>query len=448
MKDKQIQTETSESRVEMEQDSHQGPLWTRRHLLKGGMLAGATSLIPSLAQGTEKIITPLEIPTWTKQQGMPTGTLRYGLPSSYEKHVVRTISESAQPSRGYTPLQELHSIITPNGLFFQRNHAGIPDIDPHQHRLVIHGMVEKATMFTMEDILRLPAVSKFYFLECAGNTQKEWEIPEKEGRTVQDTHGLLSCCQWTGVPLSTLLHKVGIKNKAAWILAEGADGAAMTRSIPVDPDNLDQNDCLIVYAQNGERLRPEQGYPIRLLVPGCEGNMNIKWLRRLEVSDQPFMTREETSKYTDLITGTGTIVDGKARQFTFTMEVKSVITSPSGGQQLDGSGYYEIRGIAWSGRGRIKQVEVSVDGGKNWREARLDGPILPKCFTFFRCGWHRRENGQPVILMSRARDESGWQQPTLSELVKELGVNSVYHNNAIYGWLVKSTGEVTNVVRT
>ena len=277
-----------------------------------------------------------------------------------------------------TPLQDLHGIITPNGLHFERHHAGVPAVDPDQHRLIVHGLVDRPLIFTMDDIVRFPSKSHIYFLECSGNG---FWTGATANSTVQHTHGLLSCCEWTGVRLSTVLAEAGLKPGTAWMLAEGADAAAMSRSVPVSKA-LD--DALLVYAQNGERLRPEQGYPLRLFLPGYEGNMNVKWLRRLKLGDQPFETREETSKYTDLMP------NGTARQYTFVMEAKSVITFPSGGQVLRERGFHEISGIAWSGRGRIRRVEVSIDGGDSWREAGLQEPILSKCLTLpdvLELGW-------------------------------------------------------------
>lgn len=288
-------------------------------------------------------------------QGQPVNKHPYGVPSPFEKGVVRELTGDTPTnlsSWGFTPLQDLQGTITPNGLVYERDHAGVPAIDPREHRLMVHGMVENPRVFSMEDLKRFPAVSRIHFLECSGNTYMEWQAPT--GKSAQETHGLVSCCEWTGVPVSLILNELGLKSGAKWVLAEGADAAALDRSVPLWKM---MDDALLVYAQNGEMLRPEQGYPLRLLLPGFEGNMNVKWLRRLEVGDSPWMSREETSKYTDLMP------DGKARMFTFMMEAKSVITFPSAGQHLSTRGPYEIRGIAWSGRGRVKRVDVSVDGG-------------------------------------------------------------------------------------
>jgi sulfane dehydrogenase subunit SoxC len=279
--------------------------------------------------------------------------------------------------------------------------------------------------------MRFPAVSRLHFLECSGNSLTEYTKPKP---SVQTTHGLLSCCEWTGVPLATILEEVGVKRGAAWILAEGADAAALTRSIPLGKA-LD--DALLVYAQNGERLRPEQGYPLRLLLPGYEGNMNVKWLRRLEVGPAPWYSREETSKYTDLMP------DGKARKFTFVMETKSVVTRPAGGGKgLKEPGVYEISGLAWSGYGRISRVDVTTAGGRNWRTAELDPPVLSKCLTRFRLPWNW--DGGPAMLASRAIDETGYVQPTREQLLAARGQNYVYHYNAIQAWRIAEGGEVSN----
>ena len=298
-------------------------------------------------------------------------------------------------------------------------------------------MVNGARKYTMADLKRFPSVSRFHFIECYGNGLTEWRKPTL--KTVQGTHGLTSTTEWTGVPLSTILREVGVQDGAAWILAEGSDAAVMTRSVPLDKA---WDDAMLVYAQNGEAIRPEQGYPLRLLLPGFEGNTHIKWLRRLEISDKPFMTREETSKYTDLLDG------GKARQFSFTMEAKSVITFPSGEMKLPGAGFYEISGLAWTGKGRVKRVEVSVDGGVSWQLAELQTPVLPICHTRFRFPWHW--DGKPTVIQSRCQDETGYVQPTIKDLVGVRGLDggkygSIYHLNAIQSWAVAADGGVSNV---
>jgi sulfane dehydrogenase subunit SoxC len=331
-----------------------------------------------------------------------------------------------------TPLQDLHGIITPSSLHFERHHNGVPTIDPARHRLLVHGLVERPLMLTMSDLERLPSCSRIAFLECSGNTWDGWR--DAQDVTVQDTHGLTSTSEWTGVKLSLLLEAVGVRREATWMLAEGSDAAGLDRSVPLTDEVL--NEAMLCYGQNGEALRPEQGYPLRLFLPGFEGNINVKWLRRLKLGPAPFMTRWETAKYTDLLP------DGKAYQFTLVMEAKSVITHPSGRQAIQ-PGIHEISGLAWSGRGRVARVEVSVDGGRAWQAATLQEPVLTKCHTRFRFPW--RWNGKEAILQSRCVDETGYVQPTRQDLVKVRGQNSVYHYNAIQSWKVESDGRVRNI---
>jgi len=325
----------------------------------------------------------------------------------------------------------MHGIITPSSLHFERHHNGVPDIDPAGHRLLIHGLVTRPLVFTVKDLKRLPSVSRLAFIECAGNTRDGWG--EANDTTVQQTHGLTSTSEWTGVKLATLLDAVGMKREATWMLAEGRDAAALDRSVPLTDHVLDE--ALICYGQNGEALRPEQGYPLRLLIPGYEGNINIKWLRRLKLGSTPFMTRWETSKYTDLMP------DGTALQFTLVMEAKSVITHPSGRQQID-KGFNEIRGLAWSGRGRITEVEISVNGGGRWQRAQLQEPALPHCHTAFRFPW--RWNGEEAIVQSRCVDDSGFVQPTREALIAARGTHSSYHYNGIQCWHIDRDGRVRN----
>jgi len=398
----------------------------------GALMMSERARAADLASGRANL--PPNVPAWTRSQGSGFLNPPYGLPSKYESGVVRVLPASPGPFplATRTPLQSLHGIITPNGLVFERHHAGVPDINPDDHRLMLHGLVERPLLLSMADLVRFPSVSRIYFLECSGNSSAE--LKRTANGTAQEIHGLLSCCEWTGVLLSTVLQEAGLKPEAKWLLAEGADGAAMTRSIPVSKA-LD--DAILVYAQNGEMLRPEQGYPLRLLLPGFEGNMNIKWLRRLKAGTEPFQTREETGAYTDLLT------DGSALQFTFHMEAKSLITFPSGGQALKARGFYEISGLAWSGRGKIRKVEVSIDGGKTWREAALQEPVLSKALTRFRLPW--RWDGGPAVLASRAIDEAGNVQPLLNDILGTRGANSLYHNNAIQFWSVAANGEVKNV---
>ena len=376
---------------------------------------------------------PPAVPRWMKSPGRPLSP--YGSPSRFESGVVRTptrLTPTELSSWNFTPLQDLHGIITPSGLHFERLHAGVPDIDPNQHRLVVEGMVKRPLVLSMDDILRYPSVSRMHFLECSGNTLTEWVKPV--GKTVQSTHGLLSCSEWTGVPVAAILDAVGVDPKAAWAYAEGADAAAMARSIPVGKL---WEDALLAYAQNGEMLRPSQGYPLRLLLPGYEGNTHIKWIRRLKFGPAPFETYEETAYYTELMK------DGRARQFNFIMEAKSVITSPSGEMKLAGPGYHQISGLAWSGSGRVARVDVSTDGGRSWRPAQLQQPVQSRCLTRFRMDWNW--DGSPAVLQSRCVDETGYVQPTIAQLVAARGTTSVYHMNGIQSWGVGRDGEVRNV---
>ena len=377
-------------------------------------------------------------PPWMKQQGAPVTEHPYGVPSPYERTVARRPRERLLfPTVGssLTPLQELDGIITPNGLHYIRSHAGTPAIDPGQHRLLIHGMVARPLMLRMDDLVRFPSVSRLHFLECAGNTALYRASAVNPDWTVQDTHGLLSCAEWTGVRLADVLAEVGVQPGAKWVLAEGADAATLTRSIPIEKA---MDDAILAYSQNGERLRPEQGYPLRLFLPGYEGNTSVKWLHRLKLGDRPFNTREDTARYT------GLMPDGKAVQFNFVMDVKSVITRPSPGKGPRAPGFQEITGLAWSGRGRVTRVEVSVDNGATWRDATLQEPVLSKCLTRFRMPWNW--DGRPMALQSRATDETGAVQPTRAALVAERGPNFIYRYNAITTWRLKNNAEVSIVV--
>ena len=414
---------------------------TRRGLIGAGLGVAASAVSMgrafSAAETESDPNLPPAVPQWQKQPGAPVMTPPYGLPSPHEARVVRRPRPGAPSPTNLaalsnTPLQDLNGIVTPNGLHYERHHAGVPDIDPEQHRLIIHGLVDRPMIFTMEDLARFPQVSRFHFLECSGNSSPTWTAPKPE-LTVQDTHGLLSCAEWTGVPLATVLAEAGVRPEAKWMLAEGADAAAMTRSIPIEKA-LD--DALLAYSQNGERLRPEQGYPLRLFLPGYEGNMSVKWLRRLKLGAAPFETREETSKYTMVMP------DHTIRQFNFVMEAKSVITFPSSGHKLKEPGFCEISGLAWSGAGKVARVEVSTDDGSTWRDAALQQPVLTKCLTRFRLPW--RWDGGEAVLASRVTDDSGYVQPSREALLKVRDVRSYYHNNAIQSWRVASSGAVTN----
>ena len=408
----------------------------RRGFIRNSLLGGLAALSAGRLGTAEASTTALQVPDWSHQLGPGVGTEPYGKPSVFEKHVIRRFLPWIRPVReasiSFSPLQDLHGIITPNGLFFERHHAGVPRIDPAEHVLVIHGMVNKPLKFSVEDLMRYPSVSRIHFIECAGNGAMEQR--GALNNALQFTHGMLSSAEWTGVPLKLLLNEVGVRKGGKWLLAEGADAAAMARSFPMDKA-LD--DAIIAYAQNGERLRPEQGYPLRLLLPGWEGVANVKWLRRLEVGERPWEMREETSTYTDLLPS------GKARQFTFIQEAKSVITSPCPERPMPGKGRFVVEGLAWSGEGKVKRVDVSFDGGRNWQQARIKGPVLNKSLTRFEFDWDW--NGKQALLQSRVIDETGYVQPSLKQLRAVRGTNSMYHNNAIQTWMVHPSGEVENV---
>jgi sulfane dehydrogenase subunit SoxC len=406
-----------------------GLLHRRAFLLGGAAAAGAGSLAFMTARAA-----PPEVPPWMRVPG--SGMSTYGNRSRFEERVQRTVQSmpgTVGSGGSRTPLEHLEGIITPSSLHFERHHNGVPDIDPDEHKLLIHGLVERPLIFDVATLARYPLVSRIRFLECSGNSGA-LNSPEPPQQTVGGLHGLVSCSDWTGVPLSMLLDEAGLRPEAAWILAEGADAAAMSRSVPLDKV---MDDTLIAIYQNGERLRPEQGYPMRLFLPGWEGNANVKWLRRIKVTAEPTMTKDETSKYSD------TYPDGHSTLFTFEMGTKSVITSPSGSQAMLGAGLYQISGLAWSGAGRIRRVEVSADGGRSWGQAELSEPVLAKALTRFRMPW--RWNGGPAVLQSRAIDERGAVQPTRAALLAERGANYRYHYHAIQSWRVSEAGEVSNV---
>ncbi len=342
----------------------------------------------------------------------------------------RLVQRPVVDGSSVTPLQDLDGIVTPSDLHFERHHGGVPDLDPAAYTLLIHGMVERPTVFTLDDLQRFPRSSRLHFLECSGNGASSFRGMRPD-RTPQQIDGLTSTSEWTGVPLEAVFREVGVLPEARWFLAESADAVLYSRSIPVEKA---WDDALIAWGQNGEPLRPEQGYPARLFLPGWEGSTSVKWLRRIELSDRPFMTRDETSKYTD------PTKNGVARQFSFLMDVKSIITSPAFPAVLPGPGWYEIHGIAWSGRGRVRGVEISTDGGTTWSPARLEEPVLPKCHTRFRHGW--QWDGRESLLMSRATDESGAVQPTLAALRDARGPGTSYHIHHIRAWKVESNGRV------
>ncbi len=358
----------------------------------------------------------------------------YGERSPFERSM-RETGVMKLPGTGVslTPLQDLHGIITPSSLHFESHHAGVPSIDPERHELLVHGLTERALAFGLADLKRFPSVSRIHFIECSGNSGREHA--GDPGEDPQQSHGQISCSEWTGVRLSTVLNEAGLSPGARWVIAEGVDACRLARSLPLDKA-LD--DVLVAYGQNGEALRPEQGYPLRLVVPGWEGSVSVKWLGRLHVVDRPYMTQHDTT-YSDLMP------DGKARQFTFVMEAKSVITRPAGRQRLGSQGFCEIVGLAWSGRGRVRRVEVSTDGGATWKEAALQDPVLPMAFTRFTLPWVW--DGAEAILQSRCTDETGYVQPTREQLVTVRGVNATDHHNGIKAWHVGADGRVTAVPR-
>jgi len=406
-----------------------GGLLDRRLFLRQGLAFGSLAFVAQKATASE-----FERPAWMLKPGAPFSN--YGSPSPLEKEAIRWVSANpALPGNGvsWTPLHKLAGTITPSGLHFERHHNGVPQIDPNQHRLLIHGLVKNPIFLDMDKLLRYPMVSRFSFIECGGNSNTGWH-EEPTQAAAGNLHGLVSNSEWTGVPLSIVLEEAGLQPQARWLVAEGADAAAMEVSIPVEKA-LD--DVILAIYQNGEHIRPENGYPLRLLVPGYEGVTNVKWLRRLEATEQPAMARNETAKYTELQP------DGKARQFTFVMEAKSLITHPSPGYRLQRAGLYQISGLAWSGRGKINKVEVSADGGKSWAEAELQEPVLAKAFTRFRIPW--RWNGGETVLISRAIDETGAVQPERAKLVAERGRNGYFHYNAQVAWAVSTDGSLKHV---
>jgi sulfane dehydrogenase subunit SoxC len=413
------------------------PTGRRTFLARGMGIAGAAAtggLTATTTQAAEGA--PPGVPKWMLTPGTP--MRGYGQPSKFEEPVKRFVAQPYGPvapgvGPSFTPLESLNGTITPSGLHFERHHNGVPDINPAEHRLLIHGMVRRPLVFTMEALARYPLTSRVCFIECAGNSGRN-TAPKPPQASCGAIHGLISCAEWTGVPLATLLDEAGIDARASWLLAEGADAAAMSRSVPLEKA-LD--DAMIGLYQNGERLRPEQGYPARLLLPGWEGNMNVKWLRRIKVTDGPTHTKDETSKYSELMP------DGKARQFTFEMGVKSVITQPAGGLRMQGHGAYEISGIAWSGAGKIRKVEVSDDGGISWRDALLQEPVFSRSVTRFRLPW--RWNGERALLQSRATDEKVGVQPARAAWLAQYAPGQRYHNNMIQTWAIEVDGSIANV---
>ena len=403
---------------------------SRRDLLTGaaGVLGGVVLAgLPLPLDGQQAApARPVVPPDATKLQGAPTSPL--GARSAFEAPSRAPYGETVGSS--LTPLQDLTGNITPSDLHFERHHAGIPALDPDRHTLTIHGLVKRPLTFTVDELKRFPQVVRTYFIECAGNGRGAYRDP-KPDMTPQKVAGMVSTSEWTGVPLATLFREAGVKPEAKWFLAEGGDACLLTRSVPIEKA---WDDAMIVWAQNGEPLRPAQGYPLRLLLPGWEGNICVKWIRRLELGTQPWMTRWETSKYTD------PLPNGTARIFTFEMDAKSIITSPAHPDTIKERGWRPVNGLAWSGRGRITRVEISTDGGTTWHDAELLGTAFPKSTVRFQYMWEWA--GRASVLLSRATDDAGFVQPTRTALVAERGLGTDYHFNQIVGWKVEKSGRV------
>lgn len=394
-----------------------GPAISRRQLVAG---VASAVIVGDRASAAQQQVPSSDVVDTTKQQGRTISTL--GGRSPYENPRRNLFTTSSG-----TPHESLHGVITPSDLHFERHHAGIPDIDPASYSLLIHGMVDRPTVLTLDDLKRMPSSTAIYFIECAGNYRTNAPEDTPPARVAP----LTSTSEWTGVPLSIVFREVGIQQGATWFLAEGQDGAVMARSIPIEKAF---EDAMLAYGQNGEALRPEQGYPLRLLNPGWEGNSSVKWLRRIEVSDGPFMTREETSKYTE------PIGDGRNRQFSFVMDARSLITYPGYPNTVE-PGWIEIRGIAWSGRGRIARVEISLDDRQTWVEADLQTPVLPKAHTRFRYLWNWE--GNETAIWSRAVDETGYVQPSQEEWIRaRTTASGPYHRNPTTGWRIREDGTV------
>ena len=406
-------------------------LLDRRHFLTRSFQSVA-ALSGVLGATRADAATPHE--PWMHAPGAPFSN--YGHPSNHEAHLIRWISAASDlPQNGisWTPLQDLDGIITPSGLHFERHHNGVPQIDPKQHALIVHGACKQPLKFDRASLLRYPRHSQILFIECGGNSNAGWN-PKPIQTPVGYFHGLVSCSEWTGVPLRILLDEAEIDPNAQWLIAEGADAFGMTISLPLAKARLD---CMIGLFQNGEPLRPEQGYPMRLIVPGWEGVTHVKWLRTLQIATAPVMARNETSRYTELQP------NGKARMFTWIMDAKSLITSPAVGMRLPGPGFYEISGLAWTGRGKVAKVEVSADAGKTWADAELNAPVLPRAFTRFRSPW--QWDGKPAVVQSRVTDETGYLQPTRAALLAERGQQGYFHYNAIVSWQVQPDGAVRHI---
>ena len=403
-----------------------------------------TAALASLALGSERSASAQS----GGPEAQPKDTHSHGEPSHLAAPAGRGVTRTITHTTYYTPLAESVGIITPASLHFMQSHSRLPDIDPAKYSLTVHGMVDRPLMFSLEDLKRLPSVSRIRFLECLGNSSPRRHVskPGSTPVTVQYTHGIMSCNEWGGVPMSVLLKEVGVKKEASWLVAEGADGSKYTYSIPLTKAN---DDVLVAYMQNGEPLRPEQGFPARMFVPGWGANHSVKWLRRIMVVDRPYMTWDQSVHHSVVRAD----LDNKSRWYNFVWPPKSVITRPSAGQQLPGPGYYEITGLAWSGWGKVRRVDVSVDGGRTWNEAKIQDPVLPMAHTRFNFDW--TWNGEETVLQSRCTDDHGEVQPTLAELNRNWGrsendrlqpSNDTFHWNAIQPWKVARDGSITDAL--
>ncbi|MDB2454703.1 sulfite dehydrogenase [Planktomarina temperata] len=410
---------------------------SRRAFLSGAAAVGAGVVTSSAARAQTADPLILEPQDWAQSFGDGVDATPYGLPIEYEGDVIRRnvewLTADTVSSINFTPIHALDGTITPQGCAFERHHSGAIDLKKSDYRLMINGLVDTPLVFTYEDLERFPRENHVYFCECAANTGMEWAGAQLNG--AQFTHGMIHNMEYTGVPLRLLLQEAGYDTAGKWVFVEGADASSNGRSIPMEKA-LD--DVLVAFKANGEALRKEHGYPVRLVVPGWEGNMWVKWIRRIEVTNEPVESREETSKYTD------TLEDGTSRKWTWAMDAKSVVTSPSPQAPIThGKGPLVITGLAWSGNGAITRVDVSRDGGKIWETARLAKPGEKMALTRFYLDvdW----DGSEMLLQSRAMDETGYVQPTKAQLREVRGLNSIYHNNCIQTWWVRENGEAENV---
>jgi len=404
---------------------------SRRKFLKGGAAMAAASAIQSAAGQTPA-------PAGRSLSDL----VAYGERSRFVTSKRIAVAERPSPDEFglifhvLSPLQDSVGIITPSSLHFVGTHRGsiVPDFDPDEHRFLLHGMVDRPLEFTVEELKRFPSVSRIHFIECLGNHARA------DHKTVQETHGLTSCSEWTGVSLSLLLQEAGVQKGASWVVAEGAEEVKGAGSIPLAKA---MDDVLVCYGQNGEPLRPQQGFPLRLVVPGFEGIYNTKWLRRIKVVDRYYMTYNDYGHISK---------DPEVSALTLQWGPKSVITFPSGGQKLPGPGFYQLTGLAWSGGGAVRKVEVSTDGGRTWSEAEIRGGVHRMAHTRFGMNW--KWDGQECVLQSRCTDELGQVQPSRAELAKLFNVAPDYYHthgvqgsdNTIQPWRVAADGSVYNAL--